>query len=175
MHRLPPYSLDRDVLAREIEIDTFRASGPGGQNLHKTESAVRLRHLPSGVVLISSDTRSQTRNREIALERLIERLRKLNVVPKKRKKTRPSLGAKKRRLEGKRQASGDQADAWAGAGGVMRLTAQRGDAEAQRKTRPECPKYEVTSASLRSSAVEFLLTAITVRTRDQNRTGRGES
>ncbi len=105
MHRPPPYSLDPDVLAREIEIDTFRASGPGGQNLHKTESAVRLRHPPSGVVLISSDTRSQTRNREIALERLIERLKKLNVVPKKRKKTRPSLGAKKRRLEGKRQAS----------------------------------------------------------------------
>lgn len=105
MHRPPPYSLDPDVLAREIEIDTFRASGPGGQNLHKTESAVRLRHLPSGVVLICSDTRSQTRNREIALERLIERLRKLNVVPKKRKKTRPSPGAKRRRLEGKRQAS----------------------------------------------------------------------
>lgn len=105
MRRPPPYSLDPDVLAREIEIDTFRASGPGGQHLHKTESAVRLRHLPSGVVLVCSDTRSQARNREIALERLIERLRKLNVVPKKRKKTRPSLGARKRRLEGKRQTS----------------------------------------------------------------------
>ena len=104
MHRPPPYNLDPDVLAREIEIDTFRASGPGGQHLHKTESAVRLRHPPSGVVVISSDTRSQARNREIALGRLIERLKKLNVVPKKRKKTRPSLGAKKRRLEGKRQA-----------------------------------------------------------------------
>ena len=102
--RPPPYHLDRDILEGEVRLDTMRASGPGGQHLHKTESAVRLTHLPSGVVVTASDTRSQTRNRELAFERLIERLRKLNVVPKKRKKTRPTLGAKKRRLEGKRQA-----------------------------------------------------------------------
>lgn len=101
--RPPPYRLDRDLLEGEVRFDTMRASGPGGQNLHKTESAVRLTHYPSGVVVIASDTRSQTRNRELAFERLIERLRKLNFVPKKRKKTRPTLGAKKRRLEGKRQ------------------------------------------------------------------------
>ena len=100
----PPYSLDRDTLEGEVRLDTMRASGPGGQHLHKTESAVRLTHLPSGVVITASDTRSQVRNRELAFERLIERLRKLNVVPKKRKKTKPTLGAKKRRLEGKRQA-----------------------------------------------------------------------
>jgi len=101
---LPPYRLDRATLERECTLDTFRASGPGGQNLHKTESAVRLRHPPSGVVVMASDTRSQTRNREIAFERLIERLRRLNVVPKKRKATKPSRSAKKRRLEGKRRA-----------------------------------------------------------------------
>jgi len=105
MRRPPPYRLDRDTLEREVRIDTMRASGPGGQHLHKTESAVRLVHLPSGVMVAASDTRSQIRNREIAFERLAERLRKLNQVPKKRKKTRPSLGVKKRRLEGKRQAS----------------------------------------------------------------------
>lgn len=104
-HRPPPYHLDRRRLEDEVRIDTLRASGPGGQNLHKTESAIRLTHFPSGVVVIASDTRSQTRNRELAFERLIERLKKLNVVPKKRKKTRPTLAAKKRRLEGKRQAS----------------------------------------------------------------------
>lgn len=103
--RPPPYRLDRDMLVDEVRLDTMRASGPGGQNLHKTESAVRLTHFPSGVVVIASDTRSQARNRELAFERLIERLRKLNVVPKKRKKTRPTFGAKKRRLEGKRQTS----------------------------------------------------------------------
>jgi ribosome-associated protein len=102
--RPPPYRLDRDLLEDEVRLDTMRASGPGGQNLHKTESAVRLTHFPSGVVVIASDTRSQARNRELAFERLIERLRKLNFVPKTRKKTRPTLGAKKRRLEGKRQA-----------------------------------------------------------------------
>ena len=103
--RSPPYRLDRALLEDEVRLDTMRASGPGGQNLHKTESAVRLTHFPSGVVVIASDTRSQTRNRELAFERLTERLRKLNVVPKKRKKTRPTLGAKKRRLDGKRQTS----------------------------------------------------------------------
>ena len=102
---LPPYHLDRHRLEDEVRLDTLRASGPGGQNLHKTESAIRLTHFPSGVVVIASDTRSQTRNRELAFERLIERLKKLNVVPKKRKKTRPTFAAKKRRLEGKRQTS----------------------------------------------------------------------
>lgn len=104
-HRPPPYHLDRHRLEDEVRLDTMRASGPGGQNLHKTESAIRLTHFPSGVVVIASDTRSQARNRELAFERLIERLQKLNVVPKKRKKTRPTLAAKKRRLEGKRQTS----------------------------------------------------------------------
>lgn len=101
--RPPPYRLDRGTLERECRLDTFRASGAGGQNLHKTESAVRLVHPPSGVVVLASDTRSQTQNRELAFERLAERLRKLNVVPKKRKKTRPTLASKRRRLEGKQQ------------------------------------------------------------------------
>lgn len=102
--RPPPYSLDRKTLDGEVRVDTMRASGPGGQHLHKTESAVRLTHLPSGVVVIAADTRSQARNRALAFERLVERLRALNVVPKKRKKTRPTASAKKRRLEGKRHA-----------------------------------------------------------------------
>jgi protein subunit release factor A len=100
----PRFRLDRQTLAQEVRVDTFRASGPGGQNLHKTESAVRLTHFPSGVVVTASDTRSQARNRELAFERLIARLKTLNVVPKKRKKTRTPVSAKKRRLEGKRRA-----------------------------------------------------------------------
>ena len=71
--------------------------------MHKTESAVRLVHRPSGVTVAVSDTRSQHQNREIAFERLTARLHKINAVPKPRKKTRPTLGARKRRLEGKRQ------------------------------------------------------------------------
>jgi protein subunit release factor A len=102
--RPPPYALSRAVLAREVRIDTYRAAGPGGQHVNRTESAVRLTHGPSGVVVTASDTRSQGRNREIAFERLIERLRRLNRVPKKRVPTRPSARAKARRLEGKRLA-----------------------------------------------------------------------
>ncbi len=98
-----PFSLDPGVLEREIRVDTFRASGPGGQNLHKTESAVRITHLPSGVVVTASDTRSQSRNRAIALERLVVRLRRLNTVPKKRTATRPTRSSVRRRLEEKRR------------------------------------------------------------------------
>jgi len=98
----PPYRTDRATLEREVRIDTFRASGAGGQHLHKTESAVRLVHPPSGVIVTVSDTRSQHQNRELAFERLAARLRKLNVVPRKRKKTRVPAGARRRRLESKR-------------------------------------------------------------------------
>jgi ribosome-associated protein len=99
----PPYSLDRDVLEREVVVDVFRASGPGGQHVNKTESALRLTHLPSGVVVTSQDTRSQFRNRELAFERLAEKLARLNHVPKKRVATKPTYGSKKRRIETKKR------------------------------------------------------------------------
>jgi protein subunit release factor A len=99
----PIYSLSRAVLEREVRVETFRASGPGGQHVNRTESAVRLTHLPSGVVVTASDTRSQIRNRAIAFERLIGRLARLNRRPKPRKATRVPRAAKERRLAGKRQ------------------------------------------------------------------------
>jgi ribosome-associated protein len=101
--RPPPYATDRESLEREVEIDVFRASGAGGQHVNKTESALRLTHLPSGAVVIAQDSRSQHRNREIAFARLAERLERLNYVPKKRVPTRPTAGAKKRRIETKKQ------------------------------------------------------------------------
>jgi protein subunit release factor A len=99
----PPYALDRETLEREVVVDVFRASGPGGQHVNKTESALRLTHPPSGVVVVSQDSRSQHRNRETAFERLRERLVRLNHVPKKRVPTKPSKAARKRRLEAKKQ------------------------------------------------------------------------
>src|SRR3970040_815244 len=98
----PPYKLDRDHLAREVRLDTYRASGPGGQHVNRTESAVRLTHLPSGVVGTATENRSQIRNRAIAFERLIHKLRALNRVPKPRKATRVSRAAKERRLASKK-------------------------------------------------------------------------
>ncbi len=99
----PIYRTDRDSLEQTVRIEPFRSSGPGGQNLHKTESAVRLTHLPSGVVVNASDTRSQTRNREIAFERLAERLKRLNHRDKPRKTTRIPRGERQRRLASKKQ------------------------------------------------------------------------
>jgi protein subunit release factor B len=85
-----------------VEVEVFRASGPGGQHVNKTESALRLVHPPSGVVVIAQDSSSQHRNREIAYERLAERLARLNYVPKKRVATKPTRGSKERRIGGKK-------------------------------------------------------------------------
>ena len=105
----PPYATDRETLEREVVVEVARASGPGGQHVNKTESAVRLRHPPSGVVVISQDTRSQHRNRETAFERLVERLVRLNHVPRKRVATRPTAAARKRRLETKSRVGAKKA------------------------------------------------------------------
>src|SRR5437016_14261826 len=101
--RPPPYALDRETLEREVLVDTFRASGPGGQHVNKTESALRLTHPPSGVVVTAQDSPSQFRNRETAFERLAAQLARLNHVPKKRIPTRPGAAAKRRRIERKKQ------------------------------------------------------------------------
>ena len=100
--RPPPYSTDREALEREVVVDVFRASGPGGQHVNKTESALRLTHLPSGVVVTSQDSPSQHRNRETAFKRLAERLERLNYVPKKRVATRPTAASRRRRIEAKK-------------------------------------------------------------------------
>ena len=101
----PPYALDRATLEREVRVDTYRASGPGGQHVNRTESAVRLTHVPSGVVVTAMESRSQIRNRAIAFERLAHKLRALNRVPKVRKATRISRGVKERRLASKKRRS----------------------------------------------------------------------
>lgn len=60
---------DAQLLA-QCEVDTYRASGPGGQKRNKTSSAVRLRHLPSGLLVIAEESRSQHENKAKALVRL---------------------------------------------------------------------------------------------------------
>ncbi|MCB2193859.1 MAG: peptide chain release factor-like protein [Deltaproteobacteria bacterium] len=82
----------------------FRASGPGGQHRNKTETGVRLTHLPSGITVSATERRSQHQNREVALRRLADALaEKAKPPPKKRRPTRPPRAAKRRRLEKKRQ------------------------------------------------------------------------
>ena len=63
-------NLTEDQLLNQCEVDTYRASGPGGQKRNKTSSAVRLRHLPSGLIVIAEESRSQHENKAKALNRL---------------------------------------------------------------------------------------------------------
>jgi hypothetical protein len=63
-------SLPEDRLLAQCEVDTYRASGPGGQKRNKTSSAVRLRHLPTGLIVIAEESRSQHENKARALKRL---------------------------------------------------------------------------------------------------------
>jgi peptide chain release factor 2 len=95
---------DEDLL-RECEVQTFRSSGPGGQHVNKTESAVRLRHLPSGVVVTSQQERSQHRNKALCLQRLRRKVAQMNYRPAKRVPTRVSRTARNRTLEEKARRS----------------------------------------------------------------------
>ena len=66
----PDLAADDALLLAGCDIDTYRASGPGGQKRNKTESAVRLRHRSSGLIVIAEESRSQAENRARALRRL---------------------------------------------------------------------------------------------------------
>lgn len=98
-----PYSVERDVLEREVIIEAFRSGGPGGQHRNVTDSAVRLRHLPSGVRITAAESRSQARNKETAFARLIERLEALNRVRKPRVPTKVAKSAIERRIQEKKR------------------------------------------------------------------------
>lgn len=95
---------DEDLL-RECEVETFRSSGPGGQHVNKTETAVRLKHLPTGLVVTSREQRSQHRNKALCLEKLRERVEQLNYRPPKRVPTRVPRNVKNRTLEQKARRS----------------------------------------------------------------------
>lgn len=91
-----------DELLAQCEVQTFRAGGPGGQHQNVTDSAVRLVHLPTGLVTTSRAQRSQHLNKTDALRRLRRKLEKLNEPPPPpRRPTRPSRAAVERRLADK--------------------------------------------------------------------------
>src|SRR5437016_9763886 len=66
--------LSDEQLLAQCSVDTYRASGPGGQKRNKTSSAVRLRHPPTGLIVIAEESRSQHENRARALRRLRQAL-----------------------------------------------------------------------------------------------------
>ena len=106
----------------EIELRVSRSSGPGGQHAQKSstrvealfdvEASTALTEIQKHRVVaragpllraVAQDERSQARNRELAVERLVEKLRVALAVPRRRVATKPSAGARERRLEGKRR------------------------------------------------------------------------
>jgi len=89
--------VDVKIEPDDLKVDVFRSSGPGGQHMQKTSSAVRLTHLPTGLVATSQSERSQYRNKEIALKILQARLLELELTRRTEEKAR---------LKGKRIAAG---------------------------------------------------------------------
>ena len=96
---MPEAKADVDVKIEQddLKVETFRSSGPGGQHMQKTSSAVRLTHLPTGLVVTCQSERSQYRNKEIALRILQARLLELKLEERAEENAR---------LKGKRIAAG---------------------------------------------------------------------
>ncbi len=94
-----------EALLRECRVDTLRAGGKGGQHQNVTDSAVRLTHLPTGIVVVARERRSQHRNRQVALARLRRRLEERLAPRPERIRTRVPRAQKRKRLEGKRKRS----------------------------------------------------------------------
>ena len=98
-------ALSNERIAADCEVETFHAHGPGGQGVNTADSAVRMRHIPTGVTVTSRELRSQFQNRKRCIEKLRERFERKSRVVTPRKATRPSKAAVKRRLEGKKRRS----------------------------------------------------------------------
>lgn len=94
-----------EEIARDCEVQVFRATGPGGQGVNTTDSAVRMRHVPTGVTVVSRASRSQHQNRLACLEKLAAIFAQRARPPKQRVKTKVPHAQKERRLKAKHLAA----------------------------------------------------------------------
>ncbi len=99
------FKTDFDSLKNQVAVETYRSRGPGGQRKNKTETSVRLKHLPTGLTVIATESRHQSENLKLAFERLRERLRRLNQKKKPRIPTRIPPQAMRKKKEEKIQHS----------------------------------------------------------------------
>ena len=93
--------LSAEELLRDCKVDVFHAHGPGGQGVNTADSAVRMTHVPTGIVAVSRESRSQYRNRQLCLQKIRAELERRAVPPTIRHATKPTKGSVRRRLESK--------------------------------------------------------------------------
>ncbi|MFC1753622.1 peptide chain release factor-like protein [Thermoproteota archaeon] len=89
--------------ARDVKIEFFKSSGPGGQHKNKRFSAVKATHIPTGITAVASEERSQFKNRQAALKRLAQKVAKAKKKKKKRIRVSIPRAVKERILESKKR------------------------------------------------------------------------